>query len=435
MDNQPRSIRKYVPTVLILGVLVIGVGIVVATNLPAFLSNGSPTAAGKTKLDADIATGEKQVAAKPTTTKPYIGLASLYLQKVRETSDATYYAKIDTLMNEAAALDPKDGDVPAIRASVAMGRHQFKEGKMDIGKALALNTTVPAYYGLNGDADIELGLYKDAVDSFQKMVDLRPDFSSWSRIAYIRELYGDIPGANTALSQAISSGSSYPENIAWAYVELGKLQFRNDLPGATQSFTSALHILPTYTQAMEGLGRVAFAKGDTAMAEKEFTAAYNGLALAQYAVDLGDLYASEKNTTKAAQEFALAQVAFNTSIKGGVNTDLEESLFLSDHELDLPQALSMAERAHTDRPSEYGADYYSWALYKNGNPTDAAKYTKNALVLGEFDPLILFHQGMIALANKDTVHAKEYLSKAYELNPNFSIQYADTLKTTLASLK
>lgn len=432
--KEKTALGRFTPLFICIAIVGIGAVVVVASNRSAFFHIGA-SAAPTEKLDSDIKTAEALVATNPPLTKPYLNLASLYLQKVRETSDSSYYAKIDELMDKAAAIDPTDGDVPAIRASVAMGRHDFQTGKTDIQKALALNDHTAAYYGLNGDADIELGQYQDAVDSFQKMVDIRPDFSSWSRIAYIRELYGDIPGAKEALTQAISSGSNYPENIAWAYVEMGKLQMRDDLPAAKVSFNSALQVLPTYTQAMEGLGKVAFFEGDTAEAERQFTAAYNGLALAQYAVDLGDLYAQEKDTTKAAQQYTLAQIAYDTSTKGGVNIDLEESLFLSDHDLNLPDALAMATRAHQVRPSEYAADYLSWALYKNGKVAEATTYTAEAFKIGEIDPLILYHQGIIALANNDKVHAKEYLAKAYALNPNVTIKDAAPLKAALDSVK
>jgi tetratricopeptide (TPR) repeat protein len=71
-----------------------------------------------------------------------------------------------------------------------------------------------------GDTQIELGEYTGAVDSFQKMIDMRPDYNSYIRIGYIRELYGDIPGAISSLQLAIDAGSKHPENIAFAYVEL-----------------------------------------------------------------------------------------------------------------------------------------------------------------------------------------------------------------------
>lgn len=424
--------RPFVPLLITLALIAAAAATVVITNRDTFFAAKHVSTA---KLDMDIAAAEKRVATKPSITPPYIALASMYLQKARETSDANYYNKVDLLMDQATKVNPKDADIPALRASAQLGRHHFKEAKQFTQEALALNTTTATYYGLDGDANIELGQYQAAVDDFQKMTDIRPSFSSWSRIAYIRELYGDTPSALQALKEAISSGSSYPENIAWAYVEQGKLLARTDLSQADAVYKNALVVLPTYSQAHEGLGKDAFFKGDTAIAEKEFIAAYTILPLAQYAVDLGDLYAHEGNTTKANQEYALAQAAFNLSTKGGVNTDLEESLFLSDHSIMLPDALAMARRAFTDRPSQYGADYLAWALYKNGNASEATQYRDKAFVLGMNDPLILLHQGIIALANDDKIHARQYLQKANSLNPHFSIQYADLLAHNISLAK
>jgi tetratricopeptide (TPR) repeat protein len=419
---------KKIPAPILIFVSLIIFGIVFVIGSTIFFHQTPSVASSGSALDIGIARAQAQIAAHPPLTKPYITLASLYLQKVRETSDSSYYAKIDALMDTAALIDPTDGDVPAIRASAAMGRHDFVAGYAYITKALALNDTRAAYWGLKGDADIELGRYDEAVASFQKMVDMRPDFSSWSRIAYIRELYGDIPGAKTALNQAITSGSNYPENIAWAYVELGKIDLRTDPHLALTDFTHALTVLPTYSQAIEGEGKAEYALGDAVQAQKLFMQAYTMLPLAQYAVDIGDLAQIQGSTSTSQQYYALAQVAFNTSRSSGVDTDLEESLFLSDHDLDLSKALQYATQAHTARPSMYGADYLAWALYKNGKTAEAATYVKEAFRLGQNDALILYHQGMIAQSVGDTSNANSYFKKAYALNPNFSVQYAVMLK-------
>ena len=89
-----------------------------------------------------------------------------------------------------------------------------------IEKAILINPNRAMYYGILGDSDIELGLYSGALDAIQKMIDIRPDYSSYIRVAYLRELYGDIVGAKDSLSFAIDAGSTFKENIAFAYVEL-----------------------------------------------------------------------------------------------------------------------------------------------------------------------------------------------------------------------
>ena len=222
-----------VSVAVIVLLLAASIGFVFVSNSALFRNSEKVTGSS---LDASIAQAETNVSTHASTTKPYIALASLYLQKIRETSDSSYYQRIESLMDSAEKVDSKDGDIFAIRSSISMGRHDFKSGYIAIQKALRLNPNRPAYYGLRGDSEIELGKYDAAVTSFQTMVDKRPDFNSWSRIAYIRELNGDVIGAKSSLNQSIGSGSTYPENIAWAYVELGKLDLRDNPDAATHDF-------------------------------------------------------------------------------------------------------------------------------------------------------------------------------------------------------
>ncbi len=114
------------------------------------------------------------------------------------------------------------------------------------------------------------------------MIDIRPDYNSYIRIAYIRELYGDIRGAKNSLQLAIDAGSKHPENIAFAYVELGKIHFRESLENAKSDFDIALKILPEYPPALEGLGKIAYFQGNPVLARSYFDKAYTALPIVQY---------------------------------------------------------------------------------------------------------------------------------------------------------
>ncbi len=385
-------------------------------------------------LDGQIALYTEAIKANPDYIKSYIDLSQAYLQKVLITADVSYYVKIDELMDRAEKINPDFSDIYATRASVEIGRHNFKEGEKLVEKAITLNPNNHLYYGLLGDAQIELGKYKEAVSAFQKMVDLRPDYSSYVRIAYARELYADIAGAKEFLELAIDSGSNSKHNIAFAYVELGKLNMRDNLTLASEDFNNALRFVPDYPPALEGLGKVAFFNKNNLKAEEYFLRAYEKLPIVQYATDLGDLYLKNGDTKKASQHFTLAKIALDKSTKSGINTNLEYSIFLSERDLDLEKSLELGKQAYEASPSIYAADALSWAYYKNGDINKAATYTKETLRLGEFDPTILFHQGMIALKKGDTIQAKRFLSKSFELDPNFSILHADLLKQELNNL-
>ncbi|MDQ3076127.1 MAG: hypothetical protein M3Q34_03285 [bacterium] len=385
-------------------------------------------------IDATIFSLEKNVGSNPKDVQASVSLSQAYLQKIRETADISYYQKIEELMDNAEKVEPNNAEIYATRAEVAQGRHNFKEAHVLINKAIEVNPSRARYFGIRGDAEIELGQYKEATGSFQAMVNLRPDFSSYVRIAYIRELYGDVKGAKESLRQAISAGSNFKENIAFAYTELGKLEMRSNLSKGKENFDLALKVTPKYNPALVGLGTVAYFENDLQKSKEYFLQAYNSLPIEAYATLIADLEFVEGNTTQASQYLTLAEIAFSSSSSRGINTDLEESLFLSDHNIRLPEALAKAEKAYKERPSIYAADYLSWALYKNDQLEKASSYSKEALRLGEHDPLILFHQGMISYKKGDRASAEKYLKKALVINPYFSVLHAGVAKKTLEDL-
>ncbi|MGI8419318.1 MAG: hypothetical protein ACR2LN_01595 [Candidatus Levyibacteriota bacterium] len=388
----------------------------------------------QSKTDILLKKIETELQKNPKEIKIYIALSQVYLQKVRETSDSSYYEKVDALLTKAQKIDPKYADIYATKAMVDYGRHNFKTGLENAQKATQYNPDKPSYYGLIGDADIELGSYNDAVIQFQKMVDIRPDYNSYTRIAYIRELYGDINGAKEAEMTAISAGSSFPENVAWSYVELGKLDARDNPLQATKDFNHALATYPNYSPALEGLGKIAAAKKDYKNAINYFEKAFTILPVAAYAMDTGDAATKVNDTKKAQQQYFLTKLAFEKSTKSGVNIDLENALFLADHNMDLGTALKQAQTSYKIRASINGADVLAWALYKNNRFDEAQKYSTEALRLGEFDPQILFHAGMIDSKTHQEAEAKRLLTKALAISPYFSIIQTDVAHETLKAL-
>ena len=56
------------------------------------------------------------------------------------------------------------------------------------------------------DAQIELGRYRDAARTIQRLVDLKPGLPAYARVSYYRELHGDVHGAVRAMRFAVSAG-------------------------------------------------------------------------------------------------------------------------------------------------------------------------------------------------------------------------------------
>ncbi len=389
-----------------------------------FISEDKTVAA----VDLAIQKAERQLTVQTDRPDSYSGLAYLYLQKVRETADISYYQKILDLMDRAEKIDSENPEFTTIRAAVFAGRHDFKNALIFAQKSVERAPETARYYGILADAQIELGQYDQAVATLQKMVNLRPDFASYSRISHLRELHGDISGAEQAMLSALQAGGAFQENEAWARVELGKLYFTHDKVAAQREFEHAIYVLPDYARALQWLGRMAFFKNDFGHAEEYLKKAFDILPIAEHATDLGDFYTVSGDKARAMQYYTLVQASYADFERKGTKVDSEFAIFLLDRDLDNILGLKKAEQAWQDRPSLYSADVLAWAYYKNGRYAEAARYSDIALKLKTRDPVLYYHAGLIAEALKKPQQAKQYFRLATQYNPDFSILLSAHLK-------
>jgi tetratricopeptide (TPR) repeat protein len=363
-----------------------------------------------------------------------LGLA--YLQKTRETGDPSYYPKAEMAFNTVLAANPTDYSAVGGMGALALARHQFAAG-LDWGqRARSLNPDRSYAYGVIADAQIELGQYDNAVQTLQSMVNLRPDQSSYSRVSYLRELYGQVDAADQAMQMAVDAGGTQSESTAWARYQLGTLYFNQGyLPQAENEYQQTLQNYPNYIYALAGLGRVAAAEGNFQAAINYLTQASQIMPIPDIIISLGDVNQSAGQTAAAQREYDLVHVIQKLYQANGVDLDLEIALFDADHAVDPAVTLAQARQAYSHRPSIYGADVLAWALYQTGQYGEAQTYSRQALRLGTQDALKYFHAGMISLKLGDRAQARQYLEKALAINPNFSILFSPTAKQTLATLE
>ncbi len=359
-----------------------------------------------------------------------LGLA--HLQKARETGDPDHYRKAENTLNRALALQPDDYVAVSAMGMLALARHQFAESLTWGERARRLNPERTYAYGVIADAQIELGKYDEAAMTLQAMVDLRPDLSSYARISYLRELYGDTEGALEMMRLAASGGGPNAEHTAWLRTQLGNLSFNSgDLPKAESEYQYALTRLPGYVYGLAGLGRVRFAQGQMDEAIKLLTQATQTIPLPEFVILLGDLYWATGNLDAAQRQYDLLGAIQTLYEANGVDLDLEIALFNADHDRDLQATLTKAREAYARRPSVYAADVLAWVLYKTSNYGEARAYSEQALRLGTKDALKIFHAGMIAQRLGDTATAMHYLKQALALNPHFSIRFAQEARNHL----
>lgn len=379
---------------------------------------------------------QERLRIQSTDAQALVQLGDAYLQKARETGDPTYYAKTEGVLRKALDLQPQRADAMSVMGTLCLARHQFREALEWGQRAQQLNPYASRNYGIIGDAYVELGDYPKAAEVIQRMINLRPDLSSYSRVSHVRELMGDTAGAIQAMKSAVMAGGPAAENTQWCRVQLGHLYFNSgQLDQAVAEYQQAVSTLPNYAHALAGLGRVLAARKDYEGAILLYTKAIETTPLPEDVIALGDVYQAAGQTDKAGQQYALVRAMARLYRANGVEMDMEMALFDADHEHNLPEAIARARREMKRRPSIHAADVLAWTLYKSGQAREALDASRKALQLGTKDALLLFHAGMICERLGDLKQAKAYLEQCLSINPDFSVRHAETAKRTLERLR
>jgi tetratricopeptide (TPR) repeat protein len=386
---------------------------------------------------------QDRIRRNPDDPSSYAQLGLALLQRVRETADPTLYTRAEQAFAEALKRDPRQLDALAGQGSLALSRHKFADALRFGQQAREVNPYRAELHGIIGDAQIELGMYEDAFDSIQKMVDTRPALNSYSRVSYLRELQGDTTGAIEVMRKAVGSGVPGTENMLWAQVQLGNLYFNSgDLRSAEQTYRAALQLRPDYLYAFAGIARVHAARGDYQAAIGEYRRVIKTVPLPEFVIALGEVYEANGQPNEARQQYDLVRAMQQLNAGAGMDVDLELALFDADHPAsnlkaggaDPAQVVARARASYARRPSIYGADALAWALYQHGEYAEAWRYSQLALRLGTRDAAMHYRAALIALELQDRPSARLHLRQALAINPYFSVRYAETARQTLAKL-
>jgi tetratricopeptide (TPR) repeat protein len=363
----------------------------------------------------------------------HLGLA--YVAQARVTADPSWYPKAEGVLRRSVRLHP-DQNVDGVLGigALDLARHDFAAALRQGRRAASLDPYDADAYGVIGDALLELGRYRAAFDAIQTMVDTRPDLASYARVAYARELRGDVAGAERAMRLAFDAAGS-PSDAAWTAYQLGELAFGSgEVVAARGWYARGLDLDPSYSLNVAGLAKVAWASGNDDLAIRRYEDVAARYPTPDVVIALADLYRATGHTTLANQQEDVVRAMQGLAASNGVNIDLELALFDADHG-DPVGALWAARAEWRRRHSIHVADAYAWALYANGRYRRASALAERALALRTRNALFLFHAGMIRLELGDRDGARRHLARALAINPNFSILYAAEAARTLTRLE
>ena len=395
------------------------------------------------KIKAQAYKLQEAIKKNPKDTKSLIQLSTLYIQEARTTGNFSYYDKAAMkYVNDALAADTANFEALTLKSLLYLSQHHFADGLELAQKAKDKNPYNAFVWGIMVDGNVEMGNYDSAVANADKMLSIRPDIRSYSRASYLREIYGDYPGAIDAMKMAVEAGRPGDESTEWSRIQLGHLyENTGDLLNAKMHYTISLENRPGYAYALAGLARIA-------VADKDYNKAINSYIQADSSVTdfaikeaLADVYRQKGDKANADEMQKQVITEMTTEAQSGNNDQnighyVDKELayaYLKINDFDNAEKHALLE--YNRRPDNIDVnECVAWVYYSKGDYAKAVPYIKTALKTNCKNPTLLCRAGLIYAKAGDKPLAKLTLEQALKSNPNITDNLKNESLTQLQTL-
>ena len=384
------------------------------TNAPASLKvSADPMAlvlaphSGEGKTDRQIIQLQQKLPGARQPVPMLDQLGWLFVAKARESFDPGFYKLAEACATAIEAREPDANEALLLRGHVLQNLHRFKEAE-PLARKLVARRGAPFDFGLLGDVFMEQGRLAEAVDAYQKMVDLKPGPQAYARIAHLRWLKGDLDGAVELMREAAGSVSGVEaEASAWMLTKLAAYEWQQgDTNAARQSAAKALVLQKEFPPTLLLLGKMDLAQGRISEAVERLQLATRANPLPEYQ------WALSEALLASGQVEAAAIVERDLMKHGAAEDPRTFSLFLATRRIEAIRAVELAEQELLTRADVHTHDARAWALAAAGRWDEARRASQLALAEGTADPRFLLHAGCIAEQSGEAAAARQHLEKA-----------------------
>ncbi|MEP7375380.1 MAG: hypothetical protein ABI675_18410 [Chitinophagaceae bacterium] len=385
----------------------------------------------------------KVAGTNPDDMKSRISLASLYIQEARVTGNYMYYDMAAMkYVNEVLEKDAMNFEALTFKSLLYLSQHHFAEGLAIAEKAKAQNPDNAFVHGILVDGNVEMGNYDGAIDEAEKMMSIRPDMRSYSRVSYLREIHGDYPGAIEAMKLAVDAGLPGDESTEWTRVHLARLyEITGDLRSAEMHYLIALQKRPGYAYAIAGQGRIALAAKDYNKAIASYLHADSLVNDYSFKEDIAEVYelAGQKNKSDSIIKWLAS--AMSQDAKSGQQDD--NIGHYADRELayiylktgDYDKALEHGLAEYNRRPANIDVnETVAWVYYNRKEYDKALPYLETAMKTKSKNPTLLCRAGLIYAKAGNKTKAKELLGEVAKASYCLTESLKNQGLTTLQAL-
>lgn len=364
-------------------------------------------------------------------------LAGFLMEEGRMSGDERSFAAAETLARRSLGERTKrNGGSAALLVNALLAQHRFREATTVARDLVKWDPGPPAYRALLAEALMEVGDYEEAISMLGSVRSHRADLGIAPRFARWAELTGQPGEARRILRAARDEAFTRPDltvdQKVWFAVRLADLELRyGRLRGAAAAIRSGLSVSSTDWRLSLAQARLEAARGRwskvVALADEVVASVPSPDAFAL-------LSTAHRELGHADEAFAFAQ-----ALEGIVRSQPSAphrswALALLDQGAAVDDVVRMAVADTLVRHDSYSLDLLAWALHNAGRSAEAVPVVRRAMHLGNTEPLIRYHAGMIEFAAGDRAIAKQHLTLSLQGRRALLGAQVKTAKQAVASI-
>lgn len=384
------------------------------------LAVGAAEVTSTSPAEQRIAAAQQVLQKQPNRPQANNDLALALIRRARETGNTTYLQQADDAARNSLRIQPANFEGAQAHVALLLAERRYRAA---LDEAKALNHRAPdsvTVWGDMAEAQEALGDYKDAEESAQWMMNLRPgNLPAYLAGASLRETWGDTDGALDFLNKVLQQTPPFePEATAWILTRMARIHRQSARFDAADALLSqALNAFPDYYASLEELAEVRLAQHRNADAAELMERRNRSFPNpSSYLLEARALDRAAR-PDDAVRMYVTFERAARAQIDLPDNANVELIDYFAVRARQPQEALRVARIQVESRHDVRSLDAYAWALFANGQYAEASRQIDKALAVGIRDATLFYHAGEIQSAFGKGTEARRYWQQSLDLNP------------------
>ena len=371
------------------------------------------------RAEMDIAQLESLLERHPGDLEKRVRLAYRLFHRASLTGSMAQFETVETAILEAIhQFGPKE-DLCLLKANLDFRFHRLAEVRRD----LQMSPLLPGRFEgrvLLADLDFQEGRYEAARLGLERLIEENRTWDNLARLAHWKSKLGETAEADQLYAEAEDElTAKQMRSYAWLELQRGVLALTHGrYAEAWTHYRRADEAYPGHWHTDEHFAELLAAEGRFDEAAALFQKVIARAPKPELQQALGELYLFAGRPLEAPPWLDAALAAYLESVRGGgVHYFHHLADFYADARVEPAEAVRWARKDIQMRSNFSTQAALAWALYRNGQLSEALPYIRLALSSGVRDAGIFSTAATLFEAASETAESQRYAHAALQINP------------------